>query len=109
MASAPLKRGDIPLSAIDFHISSIVEELMQNSAIANVVQAVAAKKSQHDPHDCLRRAMWLFWSSINSKMQLHTEGKIMNDGESQALQPIWQAAHAAADAWAADYIRRRFS
>ena len=39
----PLVRDDVPLSAIDFHVSSIVEELMQVPQIAHIASAEAAK------------------------------------------------------------------
>ena len=103
----PLKQGDIPLSAVDFHISSIVEELMQKPAVAAAVQSVVSKHGQADAHDTLRRAMWLFRSSWNTKTPLGNAD--IADIERQALRPIWQAAHAAADAWSMNYIRQRFS
>lgn len=103
----PLKNGDIPLSAVDFHISSIVEELMQKPAVSAAAQMVA----QHDQRDAnysLQRAMWLFRSSLNTKKELGEGGKVQQDIERQALQPIWHAAQAAADAWSMNYIRQRF-
>ena len=108
MAQIPLKRGDIPLSAIDFHISSIVEELLQKPAISAAAHAVAARSGHSDPNDCLRRAMWLFRSSLSSKNELGADEKVRDDSERQALHALWQASHAAADAWSKDFIRRRF-
>lgn len=107
LALMPLKHGDIPLSAVDFHISSIVEELMQKPAVAAAAQSVVSQHGQADAHDALRRAMWLFRSSLNTKTQLGNGD--VHDVDRQALQPIWQAAHAAADAWSMNYIRQRFS
>ena len=104
-----LKRGDIPLSAIDFHVSSIVEELMQKPAISAAAQAVAAQRNGVDPHDALRRAMWLFRSSLNTKQELGSHAGKKKGDERQTLHPLWQAAQAAADAWSVEYIRRRFA
>lgn len=109
MALVPMKRGDIPLSAIDFHISSIIEELMQKPTVSAAAQAVAAQCAGIDPHDALKRAMWLFRSSSNTKRELGSESGNQNDGEKQSLHSLWQAAQAAADAWSVDYICRRFA
>lgn len=108
MASVPLKHGDVPLSAVDFHISSIVEELMQKPAVSAAAQRVVGQHGQRDAHDPLRRAMWLFRSSVNTKKEFGQDANVKHDTERQALQPIWQAAHAAADAWSTQYIRQRF-
>lgn len=108
MSSMPLKNGDIPLSAVDFHVSSIVEELMQKPAVSAAAQRVIAQHGQHDANDPLRRAMWLFRSSLNTKKELVQDGKVEHDNERQALQPIWHAAQTVADAWSTHYIRQRF-
>lgn len=104
----PLRRGDIPLSAVDFHISSIVEELMQVPTILAAAGSAAAQTGNSDSNDSLRRAMWLFRSGLNSKKQLGTAVESTDSQERQCLQPLWQAAYAAADAWSADFVRRRF-
>ena len=104
LAQSPLRRGDIPLSAVDFHISSIVEELMQ---VPSILAAAQSLEAQTDMNDSLRRAMWLFHSGLNSKT-VSTGGRLVDSHEKKTLQPLWQAAHAAADAWSADYIWRRF-
>ena len=109
MTSMPLKTGDIPLSAVDFHVSSIVEELMQKPAVSAAAQSVVAQHGQRDANDSLRRAMWLFRSSLNTKKELVQDGKGEHDNERQALQPIWHAARTAADTWSMHYIRQRFS
>ncbi|KAL0035771.1 hypothetical protein WJX77_002248 [Trebouxia sp. C0004] len=105
VAKSPLRRGDIPLSAVDFHISSIVEELMQ---VPSILAAAKSLEAQTDMNDSLRRAMWLFRSGLNSKTQVSTGSRLVGSHERKTLQPLWQAAHAAADAWSADYIRQRF-
>ena len=107
MIKLPLSRGDIPLSAVDFHISSIAEELIQNDSISAAARAVPALGEQNQS-DLLRRAMWLFRSSLNLKTELSTASKARSSQEMQTLQPLWQVSRAAADAWSADYIRRRF-
>ena len=58
--------ADIPASAIDFHVSDIVEELLKKSRIqeaaARASEAVAALGKHMDATMCLRSAMWLFSS-----------------------------------------------
>ena len=57
---------DIPASAIDFHVSDIVEELLKKpriqEAAAQASEAVAALGKHMDATMCLRSAMWLFSS-----------------------------------------------
>ncbi len=78
---------------------------MQNPGVLAAAQALAAQ----DMHDCLRRAMWLFRSGLNSKKELDLGAESADSQEKLTLQPLWQATHAAADAWSADYVRRRFA
>ena len=58
--------ADIPASAIDFHVSDIVEELLKKSRIqeaaAQASEAVAALGKHLDAAMSLRSAMWLFSS-----------------------------------------------
>ena len=58
--------ADIPASAIDFHVSDIVEELLRRprvrEAAAQASEAVAALGKHMDAAMCLRSAMWLFSS-----------------------------------------------
>ena len=57
-----MEPGDIPLSAVDFHISNILENLLNNRDI--ITAALAAGR---DPLQIMRDAIWLFSSSINAR------------------------------------------
>ena len=76
--------------------------------ILSILAAAQSLEGQRDMNDSLRRAMWLFRSGVNSKTEVSTGNRLVGSHEKKTLQPLWQAAHAAADAWSADYIRRRF-
>ena len=107
----PLRPIDIPLSSVDFHISSIVEELLQRSQIRQAAQALVEGQRQRDEQGWLQRAMWLFRSGMNNKELLHAnkdqwDGR--KDEEKSVLQQLWRVSQAPADAWSSDYIRRRF-
>ena len=65
-----MTQEDVPLSAVDFHVSSISEELLALPAVAREAgkAARAVGESEHDQEaaeERLRRAMWLFRSSRN--------------------------------------------
>jgi hypothetical protein len=65
-SSSILKRGDIPLSAIDFHCSRVCYELARSVA----AQGEASPVFERFGRDCLdgiERLMWEYSSSISSK------------------------------------------
>ena len=103
----PLRYGDIPLSAVDFHISSIIEELLQRPQILEAAEGLAVSQAQ-DAAGLLKRAMWLFRSGLNNKKLVSVSGCVQPSTEKCTLQPVWAISLAYADAWSADYIRRRF-
>ena len=65
-----MTREDIPLSAVDFHVSSVSEELLSLPAVAREGKRAARAAGERENYDAaveerLRRAMWLFRSSRN--------------------------------------------
>ena len=77
--------------------------------VPSILAAAQSLTAHTDMNDSLRRAMWLFRSGVNSKTEVSTGSRLVGSQEKKTLQPLWQAAHAAADAWSADYVRRRFA
>ncbi|MEW5302813.1 MAG: hypothetical protein WDW36_005559 [Sanguina aurantia] len=69
----PLRRGDIPLSSIDFHVSDVLTHLMGLPAVAAAGGRLTENcwGTEADPTACLRSAMWLFRSSINHRKWAH--------------------------------------
>ena len=70
VAVGRMTREDIPLSAVDFHVSSIAGELCSNlPAVAREARKAANGNDDDDEEEAveerLRRAMWLFRSSRN--------------------------------------------
>lgn len=116
---------DVPLSAVDFHVSSISEELMSLPAVAREARRAAARIGEDgdaDAEERLRRAMWLFRSSRNVRSSFSSDSALVVNGESarardlrarlaserDELRPLWRAAAAAADSWSAEFLRQRF-
>ena len=65
-----MTQEDVPLSAVDFHVSSIAEELLNLPAVAREAGKAAravgeSENDQEASEERLRRAMWLFRSSRN--------------------------------------------
>lgn len=67
---AAVQRNDIPLSAVDFHVSSIVQSLLQQQAVAQAASDAAAAGAGTNAETVLQRAMWRFRSSLNRKQHL---------------------------------------
>jgi hypothetical protein len=68
-----LTKRDVPPAAIDFHVSPIVEELMQQPRVREAVEAAAARAPElledngHDLSGLVRSAMWTHCSSVTNK------------------------------------------
>ena len=64
-----LQRADVPPSAVDFHVSSIIDWLLQH-AQAGPAAARAGEALGMDRADALKKAMWRFSSSTSTKTML---------------------------------------
>ena len=60
-----MEPGDIPLSAVDFHVSNIIEEVLNNREVLTAALSVG-----RDPLQAMRDAIWIFSSSTNSRAWL---------------------------------------
>ena len=65
----PLQRSDLPPSAVDFHVSGIIEWLLQH-AEAGPAASEAAQALNSEPAAALKTAMWRLSSSTNAKQLL---------------------------------------
>lgn len=63
----PLQRGDVPTAAIDFHVSSIVPALLQDSAVMQAAASCVAAGAAADAESAMQKAMWRHRSSTNHK------------------------------------------
>lgn len=114
----PLRRSDVPLSAVDFHVSDINAHLMAVPEVQQAAGALAPAGGLASPDDSLRAAMWLFRSSTNHKKELPQGGRAKQGGcggadgpdagERRELQPLWSAAAQHADRFSVQHIARRF-
>ncbi|KAG1656684.1 hypothetical protein FOA52_007254 [Chlamydomonas sp. UWO 241] len=68
----PLRQSDVPLAAVDFHCSDVLQHLMPRVLAAAAKLTGASWGQQGDPDACLRSAMWLFRSGLSHKRLLHT-------------------------------------
>jgi hypothetical protein len=111
----PPSTADVPLSAIDFHVSGVADDALLLPPIAAAAAAAAVRAGGEaagvDGAERLRRAMWVFRSSVNRRprvVPLKPAAAARDKAERADLLPLWRAAAGAVDAWAADYIRGRF-
>ncbi|KAF5838004.1 hypothetical protein DUNSADRAFT_3597 [Dunaliella salina] len=67
-----LRRSDVPLAAIDFHVSDIVEHLLEVPHVAEAANSIccASWGIEGDTVAQMRNAMWLFRSSVNHRAWL---------------------------------------
>ena len=64
-----LQPGDIPTSAVDFHVSDIAPALLATCPpVAAAAAAAAAATPGTDPEERLRRAMWRAPTSISNSL-----------------------------------------
>ena len=64
-----LQRSDLPPSAVDFHVSGIIEWLLQHADVGPAA-STAADALRMDPAAALKRAMWRHSSSTTTKRLL---------------------------------------
>jgi hypothetical protein len=106
----PLAAADIPLAAVDFHVSPIADDLLRLPPVA-AEAAAAAVAAGTDAGDALRRAMWVFRSGRNvraRRVARRAAADVAADAaERDALRPLWRTAAAAADAWSKDFVAGR--
>lgn len=63
----PMQRSDVPTAAVDFHVSSIIPALLQDSAVMQAAASCVSAGEASDPESALQKAMWRHRSSINHK------------------------------------------
>ncbi|PNH10384.1 hypothetical protein TSOC_002885 [Tetrabaena socialis] len=70
----PLRRSDVPLSAVDFHVSDVVPQLLARPEVQAAAAASGARggAEEEQAEEALKSAMWLFRSSTNPKCLLYT-------------------------------------
>ena len=106
----PVRRVDIPLSAIDFHCSDIVPAMLTEEDCFQPAAALAADPASgcEDAEKLLRKAMWMFRSSQTQKQPMLKFASAA-DAVRTLLEPFWKTVAAAADGFSAAYIKRRFA
>jgi hypothetical protein len=131
----PLRLGDVPLSSIDFHVSNVIDKMMEDQRVISKAREITRGcwGEEGDAEACLRSAMWLFRSSLNvrrwvshersvgtftmastlilkqSVETLELEADIERDNaKRERLAPLWEVAKQGADSFAVTTIKRRF-
>ena len=108
---------DVPTSAIDFHVSNIVEELMQQDKVrAALLRAVErAPTLGDDLGETLRSCIWTHCSSVTDK-QTFAPGKetdVVPETQTQgacesALRDLWEEIEGPAESFQRRRIKRLF-
>eukprot|EP00624_Nannochloropsis_granulata_P000216 evm.model.NODE_1078_length_28648_cov_26.849100.9 len=134
VASGGENEGDIPWSAIDFHVSGVVEEIYQSRLSSEEKRRLAcvervgrgeAREGRKGVEDevvkaLLRSAMWRFSSSVTNKVSVllpAQEGnkkilqtphhQSMEDHEEEVLREVWNLVRPLAHAYAQNFVKRR--
>ena len=118
----PVRLADIPLSAIDYHVSDVLHHLMANPdvrmAAAGLGLLGGPSSSGEGVEGLLKLAMWTFRSGLNNRRWLCLEGEAMGSQvqreldeeaeEKRALSGLWTIALPASDSYSKAFIRSKF-
>ena len=108
---------DVPTSAIDFHVSNIVEELMQQDKVrAALLRAVErAPTLGDDLGETLRSCIWTHCSSVTDKSTFASgkETDVVPETQTQgacesALRDLWEEIEGPAESFQRRRIKRLF-
>lgn len=125
----PVTRGDVPLAAVDFHVSPVIDRLMEMDS----VRAAAARALKCAPSlagddgsiaNPLRSAMWAHCSSVSTKKRLLRFADLTekeksldresvcaaensNDDETKALATLWEEIQGATSSFQKRFIASR--
>ena len=127
---ASLSRRDVPLAAVDFHVSPVLERLLELDA----VRAAAARAVRAAPAlagddgglplaNALRSAMWAHGSSVTTKRTLASRADltarrgpddldagsepVLETPEARALATLWEEVSGAASGFQRRFIASR--
>lgn len=132
-----LTRRDVVLAAVDFHVSPVVEELMQQPRVREAMDAAVRLAPElvaehgHDLSGVLRSAIWRHSSSVTNKMPLAppcwvpgpfvkcqmstgagVEARLGGIGEEsrkdRAMATLWEGVEDAVVSFQRRFIARRF-
>lgn len=105
-----MRKVDIPLSAVDFHVSDIVPCMLTEESCFQPAASLAEDPAFgcDDAEALLKRAMWMYRSSTTAKRMMFPER-----GPAEAcrvpLERFWKSVAPAADGFSVAYIKRRYS
>lgn len=105
-----LTAADVPLAAVDYHVSDIVEGLLGAAhAAAALGELRAGGVAAEAAADVVKEAMWELRSAVNGRPPVRGGGAAV-----AAWRPpphvarAWAILEPLADAWAAELLRKRF-
>lgn len=107
----PMRKADIPLSAIDFHCSTIADDVQQEEEILAAGREVVDNDADgllEGIDDAFRKVMWHFRSGVNMKQLMPGAAQPHNQDLLQLLEPLWRVSAGPLDAWSQTFIRKRF-
>ena len=115
---APMRMGDVPTSAVDFHICNIDEHLIDH---VPEVRAACEAVDAADPRGVLRRALWLHRSAVTDGATRDVTGatpasaiadaarvaRAARGAAAASLANVWAVAAAPAERYARDWLERK--
>ena len=106
----PLRKVDVPLAAVDFHVSDVVPFMLTDEACFQRATAVAADPASacSDAEAVLKEAMWMFRSSVTTKRLTLEQISSPLIAPNALLESFWKTVVPAADGFAASFINKRF-
>ncbi len=120
---APVGRGgegDLPWSAIDFHVSGVIDDVYAQRLSPEERRSLASmggggkggrvENEEEVVKGLLRSAMWTYSSSVTDKVSiLRPVGARQKEEEDQGLRHVWDILKPLAHAFAQQFIKRRCS
>ena len=111
-----IAKRDVPLSAIDFHVSPIVEELMKNDKVRTALDRAVERAPElgEDLGDALRSCIWRHCSSVTDKSTFAMrEEDVVPETQTQgrsesALRDLWDEIEGPAESFQRRRISRLF-
>ena len=90
-------RSDIPLSAVDFHVSDVSNHLLAHAPTMAAVQQLASDRwGPPDPEELLQRAMWVVWVAGGGELLQRAMGVlgggVKGGGGAPGVEGDWRVA-----------------
>eukprot|EP00742_Colponemidia_sp_Colp-10_P014940 GILJ01017019.1.p1 GENE.GILJ01017019.1~~GILJ01017019.1.p1 ORF type:complete len:432 (+),score=71.11 GILJ01017019.1:180-1298(+) len=109
----PMKMEDVLPSAVDFHCTNIIQDLLKDSKVTSLLQTVNNRSD--DPEGLLKSVIWKYRSSQNLKQPLDSDPKSELSQQHREVEEdmdeasLWVKLKPFCDRYSYSYIRYRFT